>query len=64
MCALQGSTKGAINNFFLEQFKLNLENTRFIDFQFHVAQLSPERCFIESAFYLRVPNKCPPSYFR
>ena len=36
---------------FDEQFKLNLENTRCIDFQLHVAKLSRERCFIQSAYY-------------
>ena len=34
------STKEAIDNFFRNQFKLNVENTRPIDFQCHVAKLS------------------------
>ena len=34
------STKETIDNFFRNQFKLNLENTRRIDFQCHVAKLS------------------------
>ena len=34
------STKEAIDTFFRNQFKLNLENTRCIDFHCHVAKLS------------------------
>ena len=30
---------------FVEQFKLQLENTRFIDFQFHIAKLTPVEVF-------------------
>ena len=33
-------TKETIDNFFRNQFKLNLENTSRIDFQCHVAKLS------------------------
>ena len=45
MSTLQGYLKGALRKkqliaSIIEQFKLNLENTRCIDFQFHVAKLS------------------------
>ena len=45
MSALQGCLKGALLKkqliaSFVQQFKLNFENTRCIDFQFHVAKFS------------------------
>ena len=45
MSALQGYLKGALRKkqliaSFVEQFKLNFENTRCIDFQLHVAKFN------------------------
>ena len=52
------STKETIDNFFCNQFKLNLENTICIDFQCHVAKLSQYKCFIQSVYYTRLCTEC------
>ena len=59
MSALQGYLKGALRReqmiaSLVEQFNIILENTIWVDFQFHVAKLSQYRCFIQSVFYTRV----------
>ena len=56
MSALQGCVKATLRRkqliaSFVEQFKLKLEKTKGIGFQFHVAELSLERCSIQSVYY-------------
>ena len=63
MSVLQGYLKTALRKkqliaSFIEQFKLNLENKSFIDFQFYVAKLSQQRCFIQSDYYTRLYAGC------
>ena len=63
MSALQGYVKGALRRkqliaSFVEQFKLNLENERCLEFQFHVAKLSQYRCFMQLFYYTGLCTGC------